>query len=92
MLTSIARPANVAKIAGGALAAGLAVKYSTGTAHAESPSRPTKKVFGRGPAFLSLELEDAQMVNHNTRRLRFRFSDAEAASGLPLTCKFSQGK
>lgn len=94
MLSSIvarARPTpTMAKLAGGVLVAGLATKYTIGVAHAESPqpaSPPPKKVFGRaGPAFVSLVLEDAEMVNHNTRRLRFRFEDKEAVSGLPLTC------
>ncbi|EGX95423.1 NADH-cytochrome B5 reductase, putative [Cordyceps militaris CM01] len=78
--------ATMAKLAGGMLVAGLATKYTIGVAHAESPAAPPRsQVFGRGPALVSLVLEDAEMVNHNTRRLRFRFQDKEAASGLPLT-------
>ncbi len=98
MLSSIitrARPtATIAKLAGGVFVAGFAAKYTMGMAHAESPqppSPPPNKVFGRaGPALVSLVLEDAEMVNHNTRRLRFRFEDKDAVSGLPLTCQFTR--
>ncbi|OAR03976.1 hypothetical protein LLEC1_07864 [Akanthomyces lecanii] len=78
----------MAKLAGGVVVAGLATRHTMGIAHAESPQPPSppNKVFCRaGPAFVSLVLEDAEMVNHNTRRLRFRFQDKEAVSGLPLT-------
>ncbi len=51
--------------------------------------KPTIKAFGSGPAFLSLPLESAEMVNHNTRLLRFTLPSEDHVSGLPLTCKSS---
>lgn len=53
-------------------------------------SAPTgKKAFGTSPLppanTASLKLHSAEMVNHNTKRLRFEFADPEATSGLTLT-------
>ena len=56
------------------------------TAHAESP---TKRIFpSLGPAFFSLTLESTELVNHDTKRLRFKLRD-DGVSGLPLTCNAS---
>ncbi|TLS28927.1 hypothetical protein PpBr36_01953 [Pyricularia pennisetigena] len=48
-----------------------------------------KKAFGTSPIppvnMASLKLQSAEMVNHNTKRLRFEFADSEATSGLALT-------
>ncbi|TDZ32158.1 NADH-cytochrome b5 reductase 2 [Colletotrichum spinosum] len=55
-----------------------------GTANADSGAATTK-VFGAGPAFVSLPLESAEMVNHNTKRLRFKLPQRDAVSGLSLT-------
>jgi cytochrome-b5 reductase len=45
------------------------------------------KVFGGGPAFVSLPLESAEMVNHNTKKLRFKLPTPDSVSGLPLGCE-----
>lgn len=45
------------------------------------------KVFGGGPAFVSLPLESAELVNHNTKKLRFKLPTPDSVSGLPLGCK-----
>lgn len=42
--------------------------------------------FGGGPAFFSLALESSEQVNHNTKRLRFKLPEADAVSGLSMTC------
>lgn len=80
------RPATIAgTIAAAAVATGITTSFLLKDVRADSPASPPK-VFGGGPAFFSLPLESAEMVNHNTRRLRFRFADSDAVSGLPLTC------
>lgn len=53
--------------------------------HADTGA-PTK-VFGRGPAMISLPLESSEQVNHNTKLLRFKLPNDNDISGLPLTCK-----
>ncbi|OTB00688.1 hypothetical protein M426DRAFT_324052 [Hypoxylon sp. CI-4A] len=57
--------------------------YMKTVAYADSGA--PKSAFGSGPAFLSLELESTEAVNHNTKRLRFKLPDPEAVSGLTLT-------
>ena len=37
--------------------------------------------------FVSLILEEARMVNHDTRELRFKLPGNEATSGLSSVCK-----
>ncbi|KAM6532437.1 hypothetical protein FSOLCH5_001861 [Fusarium solani] len=79
-----ARPAPViATLAAGGIGAGILAKLLFGSASAESDA-PTK-VFKGGPAFVSLPLESAELVNHNTKRLRFKLPQDSAVSGLPLT-------
>ena len=63
----------------------LSIVYSRNV-HADSGE--PRRVFGKGPAFVSLPLESAEMVNHNTRRLRFRLPNADDVSGLSVTCKY----
>lgn len=80
------RPATIAgTVAAGGLAIGIASKFFIQDVHADSGG--PKKTFGGGPAFFSLPLESAEMVNHNTKRLRFKLPEENAVSGLPLTCK-----
>ncbi|KAH6654928.1 NADH-cytochrome b5 reductase [Verticillium dahliae] len=62
---------------------GIYSRMMTDSAHADSGS--PSKVFGSGPAFVSLPLESSEVVNHNTKRLRFRLPDENAVSGLALT-------
>lgn len=55
---------------------------------AEAESGEPKKIFGRaGPSFTRLTLENAEDVNHNTKKLRFALPSENAVSGLPLTCE-----
>src|SRR2546429_613165 len=80
-----------------ALGAGLLYKYlANQQAFAESLAKAKEeaappRVFGKGPAFVSLKLQSAEQVNHNTKRLRFEFPNEDAVSGLSLTCKFFPG-
>lgn len=85
------RPAAVAGIITvGGLGAWVAKSFLTRDVYAESPSSPApskaSKVFS-GPFGPSLRLESSEMVNHNTKRLRFSFPNPDATSGLSLTCK-----
>ncbi|KAI9155433.1 NADH-cytochrome b5 reductase 2 [Paramyrothecium foliicola] len=52
---------------------------------ADSSSAPAQKTFGNGPAFQSLILESSELVNHNTKRLRFKLPSDTYVSGLGLT-------
>ena len=55
----------------------------TGTSATSAP-----KVFTGGEqGFVSLKLEDVEMVNHNTKRFRFSFENPESVSGLTVACK-----
>ncbi|KAI9897568.1 hypothetical protein N3K66_007424 [Trichothecium roseum] len=50
------------------------------TVYAESPA---KKIFpGVGPALLSLPLESSELVNHDTKRLRFKLPDDQGSTHL----------
>ncbi|OTA68673.1 ferredoxin reductase-like protein [Hypoxylon sp. EC38] len=62
---------------------GLYYVYMRNVVHADSGA--PRQIFGSGPAFVSLELESTQSVNHNTKRLRFKFPEPDAVSGLTLT-------
>lgn len=62
---------------------GLYYMYMRSVVHADSGA--PRQIFGSGPAFISLELESTQAVNHNTKRLRFKFPEPDAVSGLTLT-------
>ncbi|KAK2609095.1 hypothetical protein QQS21_002322 [Conoideocrella luteorostrata] len=76
----------IGTLAAGSLAVGITSKFLLQdgfAARADSPSSP-RKIFGAGPAFFSLPLESADMLNHNTRLLRFKFQDEEAVSGLSV--------
>ncbi|KAM0325911.1 hypothetical protein ACHAQA_007214 [Verticillium albo-atrum] len=78
------RPATViTTLAIGGIGLGIFSKLVIGNAHAESGT--PQKVFGSGPAFVSLPLESSEQVNHNTKRLRFRLPNENAVSGLSLT-------
>ena len=80
-------------VVGTLAATGLAVGIASRSrwfseVRADSASAPVK-VFRGGPAFVSLTLESAEQVNHNTKKLRFRLPEKDAVSGLPLTCESS---
>ncbi|KAF3812152.1 NADH-cytochrome b5 reductase 2 [Colletotrichum gloeosporioides] len=78
------RPATIAAtVAAGGIGLGIFSKMMIGNAAAESGAPP--KVFGAGPAFVSLPLESSEQVNHNTKRLRFKLPQRDAVSGLSLT-------
>ncbi|KAF4822512.1 NADH-cytochrome b5 reductase 2 [Colletotrichum siamense] len=78
------RPATIAAtVAAGGIGLGIFSKMMIGNAAAESGAPP--KVFGAGPAFVSLPLESSEQVNHNTKKLRFKLPQRDAVSGLSLT-------
>ncbi|KAF4918751.1 NADH-cytochrome b5 reductase 2 [Colletotrichum viniferum] len=78
------RPATIAAtVAAGGIGLGIFSKMMIGSAAAESGAPP--KVFGAGPAFVSLPLESSEQVNHNTKKLRFKLPQRDAVSGLSLT-------
>jgi hypothetical protein len=37
---------------------------------------------GKDQGFISLALDSVENINHNTKKFRFKFDDAEAVSGL----------
>lgn len=80
------RPATIAAtVAAGGFGLAAYSRLFVNSASAESGAPP--KVFGAGPAFVSLALESSEDVNHNTKRLRFKLPQREAVSGLSLTCE-----
>ena len=80
--TRLARPATI--LAGVAMS-GASYAFVRNV-HADTGA-PTK-VFGRGPAFVSLQLESSEQVNHNTKLLRFKLPNETDVSDLSLTCKY----
>ncbi|KAK0377618.1 oxidoreductase NAD-binding domain-containing protein [Colletotrichum limetticola] len=79
------RPATIAAtVAAGGIGLAAYSRLFMNKASAESGAPP--KVFGAGPAFVSLALDSSEDVNHNTKRLRFKLPQREAVSGLSLTC------
>ena len=96
VIKSSAPLAGAALIGGGLLAASFYNASNT-----RSPSPPTaerttqppsqspkdpKKIFTSGFSFQDLKLESSEVVNHNTKRLRFEFPDKDAVSGLRASC------
>ncbi|KAL9067831.1 MAG: hypothetical protein Q9161_006649 [Pseudevernia consocians] len=50
----------------------------------QSPNVP-KKIFTSGFSFQDLKLESSELINHNTKRLRFELPDKDAISGLRVS-------
>ncbi|KAJ2989599.1 hypothetical protein NUW58_g3385 [Xylaria curta] len=76
-------PAALGTVALASIGIGMYSRYLTSVAHADGGAPP--KAFGGGPAFLSLKLQSTEVVNHNTKRLRFALPTDEHVSGLALT-------
>jgi hypothetical protein len=52
-----------------------------------------KKAFtGGDQGFVSLVLENTEIVNHNTKKLRFKLPEEDMESGLPVACMLSNSK
>lgn len=45
---------------------------------------PKKAFTGGDQGFLSLKLSDVEIVNHNTKRLRFELPEADQVSGMKV--------
>jgi len=80
------RPVASSLVLGGISVVVFSTVYSRNV-HADSGE--PRRVFGRGPAFVSLPLESSEVVNHNTRRLRFKLPNPDDVSGLSVTCGYS---
>ncbi|KAI0483496.1 oxidoreductase NAD-binding domain-containing protein [Xylaria cf. heliscus] len=76
-------PTFLGSVALAGIGIGVYSRYLTSVAHADSGA--PLKAFGSGPAFLSLKLQSSEVVNHNTKRLRFALPTDEHISGLALT-------
>ncbi|KAF2686644.1 oxidoreductase NAD-binding domain-containing protein [Lentithecium fluviatile CBS 122367] len=77
-----ARPV-VSSVVLGGITIGLFTTVYGRNVHADSNA--PRKVFGKGPAFVSLLLESSEVVNHNTKRLRFKLPNPDDVSGLTVT-------
>ncbi|KAI1383971.1 NADH-cytochrome b5 reductase [Hypoxylon trugodes] len=64
---------------------GFGLYYTYMRSVVQADSGAPKPAFGSGPAFLSLELESTEAINHNTKRLRFKLPSPDNVSGLTLT-------
>jgi cytochrome-b5 reductase len=72
-------------VLGGLALGGIAIgTYSSYTKPFQADAGAPPKVFGGGPAFISLALESSELVNHNTKKLRFKLPTGDSVSGLPL--------
>ena len=77
----------VAGLTAGGIGAGLIL--SKVGRDVDADANAPQKVFGRGPALVSLPLESEEQVNHDTKRLRFALPNSTDISGLSLTCGFT---
>ncbi|KAH8165511.1 hypothetical protein CIB48_g2729 [Xylaria polymorpha] len=68
-------PTLLGSVAVAGIGIGVYSRYLAGVAHADSGAPP--KAFRGGPAFLSLQLQSTEEVNHNTKRLRFALPTEE---------------
>ena len=83
-LRSLPRPV---KIAGGLTITGLALYAITQSRSHNATATNPPGVFSQwGPK--SFRGGSVDTVNHNTKRLVFEFPDAQARSGLSLTCAY----
>ncbi|KAJ8114034.1 hypothetical protein ONZ43_g5004 [Nemania bipapillata] len=76
-------PSVLGSVALAGLGMGIYSRYVMNVAHADSGA--PLKAFGSGPAFLSLQLQSSEVVNHNTKKLRFALPTDGHVSGLALT-------
>ncbi|KAF2106891.1 NADH-cytochrome b5 reductase [Lophiotrema nucula] len=74
----------IASLAASGVGTSLLFRYFARDVHADAGPTPNA-IFGRGPAFVSLPLESSELVNHNTKRLRFKLPHETDISGLSLT-------
>jgi hypothetical protein len=70
---------------------GLAAAAGAGVVASAEPTALQKNL-GQRPVFpamgfVSLTLEEARMINHDTRELKFKLPDNEATSGLSPVCE-----
>lgn len=66
------------------LAVGLYRYYSGAAATAEVPIERSKVFTGGDQGWVDLKLSEIEVLNHNTKRLRFEFPDKESVSGLQI--------
>ncbi|KAF9737790.1 hypothetical protein PMIN06_007285 [Paraphaeosphaeria minitans] len=83
MALSLRPRAIVASLTAGSIGAGLL--FSRLGRDVDADANAPKKVFSRGPAFVSLPLESVEQLNHDTKRLRFSLPNSTDVSGLSLT-------
>ncbi|TRX95567.1 hypothetical protein FHL15_003525 [Xylaria flabelliformis] len=80
-------PTLLGSVALAGIGIGVYSRYLTSVAHADSGAPP--KAFGSGPAFLSLQLQSTEVVNHNTKRLRFALPTKEHGASF-LVCDLTR--
>lgn len=66
------------------LTVGLYRYYSAGAAE---PKEREKVFKGGDQGWIDLKLAGIEVLNHNTKKLRFELPDKEAVSGMPVTCE-----
>ncbi|OAQ66848.1 NADH-cytochrome b5 reductase [Pochonia chlamydosporia 170] len=75
-------------LAGGAAVAGAGYYYFSGSSSVAAKVKeavPAKPAFtGGDQGFVSLKLADIEIVNHNTKRLRFELPESDMVSGLQI--------
>ncbi|KAK8112642.1 NADH-cytochrome b5 reductase [Apiospora sp. TS-2023a] len=73
-------------VLGGVAAAGVGLTLLSRnlTGEASASTGAPRKIFPGGPALIALPLESSELVNHNTKRLRFKLPEPDAVTGLPL--------
>lgn len=86
-------------VAGVAAVAGGAGYYYYANVLGQAPALPigqtataeAKKAFtGGDQGFISLKLESVDIINHNTKKMRFSFPEDDMVSGLAACCEWAR--
>ena len=51
-------------------------------------ARPSTVFKGGDQGFIPLKLESVEVLNHNTKKFRFKLPESDNISGLDVACKF----
>ena len=65
---------------------GAFVFYTRRTSYGPEIGKPGKVFGGMGSSWVELKLAESENINHNVKRLRFKFPNAEDISGLTVNC------
>lgn len=63
----------------------------TASAAADATAAPNKVFKASFPSFVSLKLQSAEQINHDTKKLRFELPSENDVCGISVICKWCSG-